>query len=362
MIRDFHALSDVGDKQFSATSHWKLDKIHPKLDGHGITIAILDSGINRKHKAFTERFDQRQVNGKNFVDPVHTAYTAWETSEIHGSMVAFIAGGKSFEAKIFGSGKSVSQQSQMIPSGVAPGASLLICRVSEPFTSAAVADALDTLFQTNEKLTEKIQDEKELGPTEVQLKKPTLAVDIICMSFGMNYEQNNENHKKIRDRIRDLSRQGVICVAAAGNYGGDQSDALFPANMDNVISVGALNKDRTVKDSNPHVSDSVDVYAPGENVPAPLVDTENGVQYFSGSSCAAPAVAGLLALLLQFDRDKHKLLKCIPGVDKILKRNHRDLIELKSKVFKKDMKRGDPSYILHPYEYFTDNCRVPLTS
>ena len=339
MKRDFKPSSDVEkDGDFSATALWNLHKIHPILDGRGITIAILDTGIDTDHDAFAELLSKEQIEGLSFVSSSQDKMS-WSTStDQHGSMAAYVACGRGFKART-DSGSVVP-----IPSGVAPGAKLLICYVGTQYSSGAVVSALRKLHSLNEESLN--SDDKR-------------RVDIISMSFGTKYEQSKD--AEFRDLIRKLTRQEVICVASAGNYGGYQPGSLFPANEGDVISVGALTIKGKIASSNPNDQGSVDVYAPGEGIPAPLIGTKNGVQYFNGSSCATPAVAGLIALILQFNRDKDKLLCDDRGAMNILKTNFRDLNYLKNTILKTKMKRGD-SNILHPYEYFSENCRLVLPS
>ena len=45
---------DIVDYSFTATSYWQLQKIHTLVAGQGTTIAIVDSGIDPSHPAFTD--------------------------------------------------------------------------------------------------------------------------------------------------------------------------------------------------------------------------------------------------------------------------------------------------------------------
>ena len=69
-------------------------------------------------------------------------------------------------------------------------------------------------------------------------------VDIINMSFVMN---DNDNTSAVREIIKTAQDAGIKVIAAAGNQGSDAS-CYFPANADDVITVGAADADGKVRD------------------------------------------------------------------------------------------------------------------
>jgi serine protease len=104
-----------------------------------------------------------------------------------------------------------------------------------------------------------------------------------------------DGSKPILDAVDNLRNVGVVTVAAAGN--GSNTDRIaWPACLSNVISVGATtNTDAFASFTD--VSAVTDVMAPGVDIRSSVVG--GGYGTFSGTSMAAPHVAGTVALLKQ---------------------------------------------------------------
>lgn len=98
--------------------------------------------------------------------------------------------------------------------------------------------------------------------------------------------------------IRRANDAGIVFVAAAGN-GSNNNDTrpTYPSCYDspNVISVGALNSDNSFAGYSNYGKANVDLAAPGSNIFGCYTNSNYG--YGTGSSFAAPQVAGAVALL-----------------------------------------------------------------
>lgn len=98
--------------------------------------------------------------------------------------------------------------------------------------------------------------------------------------------------------------QGMIFVACAGNDNNEDMD-VFPASLENVIAVAALNKGNK-KASFSNYADWVDISAPGISILSTISypdDTSLRYDKLSGTSQAAPFVSGLCALMLSHNKE-----------------------------------------------------------
>ena len=111
---------------------------------------------------------------------------------------------------------------------------------------------------------------------------------VINMSWG-----DTVNAFIIEDAIAYADARGCILIAAAGNDGAVGS--LYPAGLETVISVAALVEEKQLS-SISNFGATINIAAPGEEILS--TDLNGGFQYFSGTSMAAPHVAGVAALVV----------------------------------------------------------------
>jgi thermitase len=120
--------------------------------------------------------------------------------------------------------------------------------------------------------------------------------EVISMSLG-----GSSGSSAVESAINYAWNKGVVVVAAAGNDG--TSTPGYPAYYTNCMAVAATDSiDRLAPWSNR--GDWVDVAAPGVSVYSTLKDGSYG--YKSGTSMAAPHVAGLAALVLAVAADSNR--------------------------------------------------------
>ena len=104
--------------------------------------------------------------------------------------------------------------------------------------------------------------------------------------------------QSLRDAIDAAKTAGHLFCAAAGNSGVNiETSPYYPAsyNLDNVISVAATDNDDARASFSNYGASSVDLGAPGASIASTYMGTT--YTYSSGTSMAAPQVAGVAALV-----------------------------------------------------------------
>ena len=118
-------------------------------------------------------------------------------------------------------------------------------------------------------------------------------IDIMNLSLGGAAECSEAAQTIINYAVD----QGIMVVVSAGNEGGS-ADGVFPANCDNVITVGSLALEGDLSDFS-NFGDKLSVSGIGENWVLPFVSTEerDGTEYgdWSGTSFSAPMVTAIAA-------------------------------------------------------------------
>jgi subtilisin family serine protease len=110
----------------------------------------------------------------------------------------------------------------------------------------------------------------------------------------VNMSLSGPRDELVHQRLIELSRRGMIFVAAAGN-GGPDAPAAYPAAYKNeVIAVTAVDRNKRTYD-HASLGDYIDVAAPGVRIWTALPNNREGA--LSGTSFAAPFVTAIVAAI-----------------------------------------------------------------
>ncbi|MDG6101041.1 type VII secretion-associated serine protease mycosin [Dactylosporangium aurantiacum] len=231
-------------------------KLTPLADGRGVTVAVIDSGVDARHPQLqgVVRAGPDQLDGGgSLVDCVG-----------HGTGVAGIIAARPVPGSPL--------------HGLAPGATILALRVSELVeledgttagrrgTPAGVAAAIRAAVERG--------------------------AGVINLSL-VSYQDSAD----VREAVRFAVAHDVVLVAAAGNRFAEGNRTPFPAAYEGVIGVGAVGPDGQRLPGS-QTGPYVDLVAPGGRIVTTA--TPQGLTTVEGTSFAAPYVAAAAALLRQY--------------------------------------------------------------
>ena len=244
---------------------WHLDSIYApdawaiSMGSPNVKVAVLDVCFAHSNPDL----DYGQDNYKNYDASLGYDYTNMQPLSYHGNFVSGIIAAKTNNyigvAGVAGGNHS-------------PGACILPFSITSstfgaPFVETSVIDDAIHLAVDN-------------------------GAKIINMSFSLG---DDDCYPDIEDAIDYAYNHGVTLIAASGN---DNSDVSYPASSPKVIAVGGLTQ-TLHRASSSNYGIGLDLCAPSENICS--LSSEASGQTRSGTSFAAPQVAGVVALMLSLN-------------------------------------------------------------
>ena len=244
--------NDYTDQQFNldlidAYQAWTIE-----TGSEDVIVAIIDSGIDTDHEEFVGRISNLSYNA--YTEEVGIAGVEDELG--HGTNVAGII------AAIRNNGLGID--------GITDNVQLMVIKANRP--------------------------DEEGYPNSLIAKGIYYAVDngakVINLSLGSTTEDLG-----VKVAVEYAYAHEVFVVAASGNDGNDVP--FYPAALENSISVNSIDSN-SVLSTFSNYGVTIDLSAPGDLVYT--TDMGNGYAMVSGTSFAAPHVAGVLALLISYNQ------------------------------------------------------------
>ena len=254
--------------------------------GDGITMAIIDTGIDGNHTALDDLDDDNTTNDPKivaFYDAINHP-EATNGTEIfpyddngHGTHCAGITAGTG------------APNYQHV--GVAPRANLVGVKVLDGGGSGSFAAVMAGMEWTVEK-----RHEFNIRAASMSLGALTGAI-----------EWTSSEEESVNRMANEMMRAGVTLFIAAGNSGGTATIGT-PGSAEDVITVGSLDKDTAIavySSQGPTEEGRVkpNVAFVGSSVNAPDANTGDGYVALSGTSMATPGAAGVAVLMYQANPD-----------------------------------------------------------
>jgi subtilisin family serine protease len=248
----------------NATKVWPIQVSNTNITGKGITVCIIDTGVDYTHVALGSCMGTtcKVLGGYDFAnddsDPMD--------DNSHGTHVAGIVASTNDTYR-----------------GVAPDANLVAIK---SFTSTGSASS-ETIANGIRWCTD---------------NRTAFDISIISMSFGDGGSYSSAdcpNDTLIDPELQAAYAAGILLVASSGNSY-STTGVAYPACAQNVIAVGATGRDNDNVASFSNSGDLLDLLAPGVTITSTVLGNNFGAM--SGTSMAAPHVSGAAALLAQYVR------------------------------------------------------------
>ena len=243
-VSNFTASNEIANLSQWYLERLEYDKVHKISTGAKVVIAVIDSGVDFTHPdlegSILPGIDLIDRSGDGRTDP-----------NGHGTHVAGII---------------AAHKNDYGTTGLAYNSKILPVRVLDQYGEGNDADiAFGILWAAKN------------------------GANIINLSLGGTKED-----PLLRDAIAEVTKNGVLVVAASGNTG-DSGDIFYPASNPSVVAVAATDLlDRVAVFSTR--GEYVDVAAPGSMILSTGKDSTYKLD--SGTSMATPLVSSILALLL----------------------------------------------------------------
>ena len=248
--------TDFIDTQTPKEKDWAIKLLDTKklsLDGRGVQVAVLDSGIKNHPQFNGANIEVLDITGQD--NPVDFCG--------HGTAVAGIIVGK--RANDF--------------SGLAPAVSLKSYKIADESGTTNnnyIISALNSILDYNR-------------------QHPNNKISIVNISYGLA-----QDNFELKNKLAEVYSSGVSIISAGGNDG--VQGLLFPAAYDFVFAAGSIDKDKTVSDFS-NWGQNLDFVLPGSGLMT--LGLNNDYVWVKGTSFSSAYLTGIAALATQAFKNKY---------------------------------------------------------
>ena len=294
---DLFEAQNVGQNMGWQITAFDLPKIWKITKGVGVTVAVIDSGVDLEHPDLKTSL----IKGKNFVEDGMPPFDSGE----HGTHVSGILAANDNDYGVV---------------GVAPDCKIMPLKVLNSFGTGKI-----------EWVAEAIRYAVDNG------------ADIISMSLGCRSPVDS-----VLESIKYANAHNVVCFVAAGNAGSTKQ-LLYPAAYTECISIGAVDEN-CMRASFSCTGPNLDFVAPGVKIFSTV--PTSSYAYLSGTSMACPFAVGVATLVLSEKRQQDKTIKLsIDDYRKILSSNTIPIKNLDANLDKNGSKFWQGMGIINPSQF-----------
>ncbi|MCP4960968.1 MAG: S8 family serine peptidase [Actinomycetia bacterium] len=235
------------------SNQWPLDATSfeaasAMVDPSSVVVAVLDTGIRGTHEDLVGVL----VDGADFVSGSGSGLIP---DHFHGSHVAGVVGAAT------GNAKGIE--------AAAVGVGVMPVRVLDSSGSGSSTNVANGIIWAVDN-----------------------GADVINLSLG-----STSNSTTVESAIDYATANNVVVVAASGNSGNLGNPTMYPAALDSVLSVGAIDESKARADFSGY-GNWLDVVAPGVSVLSLHNGGDSDYAYANGTSMASPHVSAAAALVL----------------------------------------------------------------
>jgi subtilisin family serine protease len=249
--------------------------------GKGITIAVVDTGLNANHVELAGR-----VSAQSTCVATGNCALGFRDTHFHGTFVASIAAG------------SLNNTANTGMVGVAPQSTIMGIKIAQPSSSAFTTDINNGL-----------------------LTAANRGAHVINLSYGSFFAPSTTSsfatlNRSLVNTLNSVATKNSVTVIAGGNSNKTFMDnvnqaGFSDASLSRLLFVGSVDKNNKISSfsntpgstkfistTNKTVSlNSLWLVAPGEQLMGAHFASNTGYAYASGTSFSAPQVSGAVALL-----------------------------------------------------------------